>query len=151
MSNPLDPKVEGCCPACGDRKLRRRQSGVIWCCSCKDCGFTETEIKDAEHRKRGNEKRGEAGLTQMIRQELKAGPLTINQLSERLGKHRDRVANAVGQLCGITGGVYSRGSGRERTYALFEQRPLAETPEGSSKHAGRITIGRGFFWGAGLV
>lgn len=49
MSNPNDPRVPGRCPACGLPQLKRRtKGGNVYCHSCKDTGFTDQEIRDAE-------------------------------------------------------------------------------------------------------
>lgn len=47
MSNSNDTKVEGPCPACSHHHLRRRQSGSIYCGSCKCSGFTADELREA--------------------------------------------------------------------------------------------------------
>lgn len=74
---------------------------------------------------------------------------TAYALVYELGISRARISSALGQL--ITAGKVMRANkGNPAKYCLYRP-PKVKKPEGEFAVAGKITIGRGAVWGAGLA
>ena len=89
-----------------------------------------------------------AGLADLIRAALKTGPLSVKQIARRVGRTESAVRDALRTLMYVTGGVYGVGSKHARCYQLNDP---SVTNYDRPHVAGRITVGRGSRWGAGLV
>ena len=93
-----------------------------------------------------------AGLSQRIREALAEGPMTSQQIADDLGVPWVAVKHQLSTLTKITGGVVASGPHSRRVYALFRGAAAAPVdPERPFRRAARIEVGRGSFWGAGLV
>lgn len=96
-------------------------------------------------------RRSTADTCALIRSALRAGPLDMQQIATRTNTHPETVRCAIGALCGRDGDVITYLQNRRRYFKLS---PTAKdiTPEARPfRVAGRITVGRGAYWGAGLV
>lgn len=87
--------------------------------------------------------RGGFGLTARIREELKKGPATVDELAERLETTPIKVRNMVQQLVNHTGGVIVVKDTKPPQYALYQSKGQADVP---SK-----LVNRGYRYGWGKL
>lgn len=100
-----------------------------------------------DNRRRG--RRGyQTGLTERIREVLRSGPMTAEQIAHRLRVSRATVQPLMRALSKASG-IYRVGGDR-RSGFIYSITPVAKPQSENPRIAGRITIGRGARWGAGI-
>lgn len=90
------------------------------------------------------------GMANSIREVLRTSPepMSCYQIALALGKKQEKVKVAISQLIAVTGSIVASKGPRGVVYSIYKP-PEREKEAGN--RAGRIEIGRGSFWGAGLV
>ena len=96
------------------------------------------------------------GLAALIREALKGGGMTAKELAAHLEREPKAIRSALNGMLQNGGGIYGSGSRWHYVYRLFSERatnhePRATDSMGEFAIAQRITIGRGSYWGAGLI
>ena len=110
----------------------------------------------AKSRANGLRRFENAGLSHQIRELLADEPgLTLREVVERVERDLQSVQAALHYLTGKAKAVVCRGSGKIWRYYLYDKssgrRPAEVDPERPFRIAGRIIVGRGALWGAGLA
>ena len=88
------------------------------------------------------------GIAEAIRKVLTGGPPGISQIAIRIRKSETAVRDSISKTIVRQGGIYPIGPQNNKKYQLTPP-TTGKTP--SCHVAGRITIGRGARWYAGIV
>lgn len=95
-------------------------------------------------------KNAHTGNAELVRSALSTQGKSITQLAAETGLHPTKVNDIVKRLCDTTGGCARIGArGKTRLY-VSSDKPVTKITD-DFRIAGKITLGRGSVWGAGLA